>query len=148
MKRIVQQGRAFRARHFGLLAALAFSTALAADPEPASGPAVNPASDALNQTSQAMAASRPIPGLLSHERPRASQLIGARIYGAQGEALGEVVEILLRDDGAMAVVQGGGLIRHLVAVATGDLRWSQQRLLWPGMTAATLRSQPEIELPR
>lgn len=148
MKRTVERRRPFCGRNIGLLAALAFSTALAADPEPTSGPAANPASDALNQTSQAMAASRPVSGLLSRERPRASQLIGARIYGAQGEALGEIVEILLRDDGAMAVVQGGGLTRHLVAVAASDLRWEHQRLLWPGMTAATLRSQPEIELPR
>ncbi|MBC7434274.1 MAG: hypothetical protein H7345_19660 [Rubritepida sp.] len=152
MKRTVERRRPFCGRNIGLLAALAFSTALAADPEPTSGPAANPASDALNQTSQAMAASRPVSGLLSRERPRASQLIGARIYGAQGEALGEalgeIVEILLRDDGAMAVVQGGGLNRHLVAVAASDLRWAHQRLLWPGMTAATLRSQPEIELPR
>ena len=148
MKRTSKQGHAFHARYLSLLAALAFSTALAADPEPIPGPAANPASDALNQTSQAMAASRPISGLLSRERPRASQLIGARIYGAEGDALGEVVEILLRDDGAMAVIQAGGVIRRLVAVATGDLRWSQQRLVWPGMTATTLRSQPEVELPR
>ena len=117
---------------------------MAADDPPPS-PATNPASDALNRTADAVAARQPISGLLTREHPRVSQLIGGRLLGAGGAALGDVLDVLLHEDGPLAIIQTGRSASSLVAVPTADLRWENGRLMLPGVTAEALRARPPFQ---
>jgi len=97
-----------------------------------------------------------MPGSLTYERQRMSQIIGARVYNDANESIGEIDEVLLNGvvgagvPGPVAVVQVGGFLGlggRLVLVPLGDLRWNteRERILLSGATKETLEARPAFE---
>ena len=97
-----------------------------------------------------------MPGTAVHERPRLSQIIGARVYNERNESIGEVDDILLNGQiGAapaspVAVIQVGGFLGiggRLMLVPLGDLRWNgeRERIMLMGATKESLERRPAFE---
>ena len=97
-----------------------------------------------------------MPGTAVYERPRLSQIIGARVYNERNESIGEVDDILLNGQigtapaGAVAVIQVGGFLGiggRLMLVPLGDLRWNgeRERITLMGATKESLERRPAFE---
>jgi len=97
-----------------------------------------------------------MPGTAVYERPRLSQIIGARVYNERNESIGEVDDILLNGQigtspaGPVAVIQVGGFLGiggRLMLVPLGDLRWNseRERITLVGATKETLERRPAFE---
>lgn len=89
------------------------------------------------------------PGSVLVERQRMSQVIGSRIYNDRNDSIGEVEDVVLRQDagGPVAVIQIGGFLGmggRLVAVPLNDLRWNAERsrIMLPGATKEQLQTRP------
>lgn len=87
-------------------------------------------------------------------RPRMSQVIGARVYNAEGETIGSVEDVMLgaAATNAMAIIQVGGFLGlggRLVAVPLSELQWNaeRERIMLPGATKDELRGRPEFSFP-
>jgi hypothetical protein len=87
-------------------------------------------------------------------RPRMSQVIGARVYNAEGETIGSVEDVMLGSaaNNAMAIIQVGGFLGlggRLVAVPLAELQWNaeRERIMLPGATKDELRARPEFSFP-
>jgi hypothetical protein len=87
-------------------------------------------------------------------RPRMSQVIGARVYNAEGESIGSVEDVMLGSaaNNAMAIIQVGGFLGlggRLVAVPLAELQWNaeRERIMLPGATKDELRGRPEFNFP-
>lgn len=87
-------------------------------------------------------------------RPRMSQVIGARVYNAEGESIGSVEDVMLgaAATNAMAIIQVGGFLGmggRLVAVPLAELLWNadRERIMLPGATKDELRGRPEFKFP-
>lgn len=104
--------------------------------------ATNPASDALNRTTDAIERGSAIPGLLNRERPRISQIIGAPVLGQANAPIGTVAEVMLSREGVLAIIQTG---QRLVAIPIGNLRSSGGNLVLPEMTGEALRARPDYQ---
>ena len=139
-------GRAILARPLLMLAILLSASAIAAD-DVTVAPASNPASDALNRTAEVVAGTQRLAGTLPREHPRVSQIIGARLHGARGEALGQIVDLVLREEGPLVVVDTGRSAGVLAAVPASDLRWLGGQLVLPGVSAEGLRGRPAYHFP-
>lgn len=115
--------------------------------DPPSRVANNPATDVLNQAADAAAVVAPhaVLGTLMREHPRISEIIGVRLHGAQNEVLGQIEDVVLREEGAIAIVQVGRLMGQLAAVTLADIRWDGERLVVPGLTAEGLRARPPFQ---
>jgi sporulation protein YlmC with PRC-barrel domain len=96
------------------------------------------------------------PGTAAYERPRMSQIIGARVYNDRNESIGEVDDLLLNTaigtahPGPVAVIQVGGFLGiggRLVLVPLNDLRWNagSERMTLSGATKETLEARPAFE---
>ena len=107
---------------------------------------------ALTTVPERMATAAPVavsPGSVLIARQRMSQVIGSRIYNERNESIGEVEDVVLRNDatGPIAVIQVGGFLGmggRLVAVALNDLRWNaeRERIMLPGATKEQLQARP------
>lgn len=108
---------------------------------PPAGPAI--------QAAPAMPA-QPVGPAIVTPRPRMSQVIGARVYNAEGETIGSVEDVLIgTPERPLAVLQVGGFLGlggRLVAVPLADLQWNaeRERLILPGVTRDQLRERPEF----
>lgn len=94
-------------------------------------------------------AQRPGAGTVAIERQRMSQVIGSRVYNERNESIGEVEDVLLRQDsaGPLAVIQVGGFLGiggRLVSVPLSELRWNaeRERIILPGGTREQLQARP------
>ena len=143
----------------GLLALPVFALAQTSTPAPITQ--VDPPGTALGRAATGAitavtAPFAPLPGSAAYERQRMSQIIGANVYNAANESIGEVDDILLNGppgaaiSGPMAVIQVGGFLGiggRLVLVPLSDLRWNseRERIVLPSATKATLETQPAFE---
>lgn len=110
------------------------------------------AAAAVTEQTTRMTAPAPVslaPGSLLITRQRMSQVIGGHIYNDRNERIGEVEDVVLRQDaaGPIAVIQVGGFLGmggRLVAVPLNDLRWNAERsqIILPGATKEQLQTRP------
>lgn len=81
---------------------------------------------------------------------RASRIIGANIYNEQGQSIGEVEDLIIRDGTAtVAVVSVGGFLgigSRLVAVPLSELRFAEADSRWTlaGATKESLQQRPVV----
>ena len=141
LKRLMNKGRAAIARPLLILILQCVAPAMAAD-DVTTAPASNPASDALNRTAEMVASTQRVPGLLVRDHPRVSQIIGARLHGSGGETLGQIIDVVLRDEGPLVVLEVARTAGTLAAVPASDIRWQGNQLVLPGVTADGLRGRP------
>jgi len=142
----VPPGRRFTARRLAVGWVTLFSLAApmaqprAQDTVPV---ASSSASEDLNRTFEALSARNLAPATLARARPRISQILGAPLHSASGEVLGEIVDIVLRDDGGpLAIIRAAGNAGMLVSLPIGQLRWVDERVTWPESGAEGLRGRP------
>ena len=89
------------------------------------------------------------------EQIRASTLIGQEVYGADGESIGEVSDLILQDDGSTraAIVDVGGFLgigEKPVAVSFDQLQFTQdgdQQQATVALAQADLEALPTYEYP-
>ena len=108
------------------------------------------AAAAVTEQTTRMAAPAPVvPGSLLITRQRMTQVIGGNIYNDRNDRIGEVEDVVLRQDamGPIAIIQVGGFLGmggRLVAVPLNDLRWNAERsqIMLPGATKEQLQTRP------
>jgi sporulation protein YlmC with PRC-barrel domain len=101
-------------------------------------------------TTGAPALGMAIDSTTAREGRRASRVIGANVYGANNESIGEVDDIIFSRDGSgqmVAVLSVGGFLgigAKLVAVPYSQLQWNSERNTWtlPSATRDNLTALP------
>lgn len=86
---------------------------------------------------------------------RASRIIGAKVYNERGETIGEVEELLIRNEAAapMAVISVGGFLgigARLVAVPLSEMRYveADRRWMLNGASRESLEARPGVTYAR
>ncbi len=85
--------------------------------------------------------------VLADHSMRASMLIGMKVIGDNGDVLGTVVEILVKDKAVeptaiLSVVDLGALATRLVAVPLSHVKVEGNKASMPGMTKKMLIAMP------
>ncbi len=118
-------------------------------PQPGAAPHGNMMPGSTTQRGMMDGTQRPGAGTVAIERQRMSQVIGSRVYNERNESIGEVEDVLLRQDsaGPLAVIQVGGFLGiggRLVSVPLSELRWNaeRERIILPGGTREQLQARP------
>ena len=77
------------------------------------------------------------------------QLVGKAIYGAQGERVGEISDVLVKDGNASAVVVdvGGflGMGERTVAIPLDNLQVGEDRVTATNLTEESAKNLPEYD---
>jgi len=89
-----------------------------------------------------------------HEQRRMTQIIGARVYDEDGEAVGSIDDVMMGGlmgwggpSGPLAVLQVNGFLglgSRLLLVHLNDLHWdvARERIVLSGVNREALRTQP------
>jgi sporulation protein YlmC with PRC-barrel domain len=81
---------------------------------------------------------------------RASKVIGSSIYNDQNQAIGQIDDIIVSNDGKTpyVIVSAGGFLgmgEHLVALPYDSIRINSDKIILPGGTKDQLKALPEFK---
>jgi sporulation protein YlmC with PRC-barrel domain len=141
---------------FPLLAAIAWSAALAQQPSTQSSQREPPTKSAAASSSAAPVAGVIPLGVTRIEADliapglRASKLLKQRVFNEAGQKVGEIEDLVVAPDGTLsaAVVEVGGFLglpsRHKVAIPVKQFTQLHPKVVLPGATKEALKRLPEF----